>query len=78
MLNANVAFLAIQSVDSSEGPYRSPAQISSYMSVVASIGSIILGLLLIRQNRTKNRESVDDVVSLFASILSSKNVLMEN
>ncbi|KDR80111.1 hypothetical protein GALMADRAFT_136654 [Galerina marginata CBS 339.88] len=63
MLNANVAFLAIQSVDSDSDnlPYRSPAQISSYLSVVASIGSIVLGLLLIRQNRTKSRESADEM-----------------
>ncbi|KAF9554524.1 hypothetical protein CPC08DRAFT_766641 [Agrocybe pediades] len=54
MLNANVAFLAIQSVDIDAGSYRSPAQILSYMSVVTSVGSIVLGLLLIRQNRTGN------------------------
>ncbi|KAF9568673.1 hypothetical protein CPC08DRAFT_746116 [Agrocybe pediades] len=68
MLNANVAFLAIQSVDTDTDPYRSPAQISSYMSVVASIGSIVLGLLLIRQNRTKNRESADDVQAFLTKI----------
>ncbi|KAK0495876.1 hypothetical protein EDD18DRAFT_221842 [Armillaria luteobubalina] len=54
LLNANVAFLAIQSVDdSSTKEGRSPAQISSYISIIASIGSIILGLLLIRKNRSK-------------------------
>ncbi|SJK98585.1 uncharacterized protein ARMOST_01853 [Armillaria ostoyae] len=54
LLNANVAFLAIQSVDdSSDKEGRSPAQISSYISIIASIGSIILGLLLIRKNRSK-------------------------
>lgn len=63
MLNANVAFLAIQSVDVDNDPHRSAAQIGSYLSVVASIGSIVLGLLLIRQNRTKNRETVHEVVS---------------
>ncbi|KAF8884897.1 hypothetical protein CPB84DRAFT_1788800 [Gymnopilus junonius] len=61
MLNANVAFLAIQSVDTNSDPYRSPAQIASYCSVIASLGSIVLGLLLVRQNRTKSRESVDEV-----------------
>ncbi|KAF5311160.1 hypothetical protein D9619_008039 [Psilocybe cf. subviscida] len=61
VLNANVAFLAIQSVDIDRNPYRSPAQISSYLSVVANIGSIILGLLLMRQNRTKSRETADEV-----------------
>jgi hypothetical protein len=67
MLNANVAFLAIQSVDvnanANTSQYRSYAQISSYLSVVANIGSIILGLLLMRQNRTKSRETADEAVS---------------
>jgi len=63
MLNANVAFLAIQSVDGSPDSYRSPAQISSYLSVIANVGSIILGLLLMRQNRTKSRETADEAVS---------------
>lgn len=63
MLNANVAFLAIQSVDIDRNPYRSPAQISSYLSIIANIGSIILGLLLVRQNHIKDKASAaDDVV----------------
>ncbi|KAK0203585.1 hypothetical protein DFS33DRAFT_1332598 [Desarmillaria ectypa] len=58
LLNANVAFLAIQSVDNSSAKKgRSPAQISSYISIIASIGSIILGLLLIRKNRSKAGDS---------------------
>ncbi|KAF8814754.1 hypothetical protein BYT27DRAFT_7205709 [Phlegmacium glaucopus] len=56
LLNANVAFLGKQSGDAN----RSPAQISSYCSITASIGSIILGLLLVRQNQTKNRDTADD------------------
>jgi len=64
VLNANVAFLSIQSVDTNDGPYRSPAQISSYCSITASIGSIMIGLILVRQSRTKkNGETVGDVVS---------------
>ncbi|KAF9051550.1 hypothetical protein BJ165DRAFT_896597 [Panaeolus papilionaceus] len=55
LLNANVAFLAIQSVDVGK-PSRSPIQISCYLSVVASVGCIILSLLLIRQTRNKTRE----------------------
>jgi len=53
LLNANVAFLAIQSVDSSgvEG-HRSDAQRASYFSIVHSIGAIVLGLLLVRQHST--------------------------
>lgn len=43
LLNANVAFLAIRSVDVGSG---SPTQIASYISLVASLGSIIIGLVL--------------------------------
>jgi hypothetical protein len=69
MLNANLAFLAIQSVDVNRNPYRSPAQISSYLSVTANIGSIVLGLLLMRHNRMETQ--TDEIVSHFRlSILS--------
>ena len=63
VLNANVAFLSIQSVDTYSDSYRSPAQISSYCSITASIGSIILGLILVRQSRTKYRETACELVS---------------
>jgi len=65
LLNANVAFLAIPSVDNglpSKGHGRSVAEIASYASVLTSIGSIILGLLLERQNRTKERETAHEAV----------------
>ena len=62
MLNANVAFLSIQSVDTNSYPYRSPTQISSYCSITASIGSIIIGLILVRQSRTKHTETAGEVV----------------
>ncbi|KAG5651665.1 hypothetical protein H0H81_007861, partial [Sphagnurus paluster] len=56
LLNANVAFLAIPSVDLSGDPefslhFRSAAQIASYMSVIASFGSMMLSLLLVRKHR---------------------------
>lgn len=64
LLNANVAFLAIQSIDKTQKwEHRSSAQIASYASTVFSVGSIILGLLLDRQNRTKGRETALDAVS---------------
>jgi len=66
MLNANLAFLAIQSVDVNTNPYRSPAQISSYISVTANIGSIVLGLLLMRHNRMESQ--AEDMVSHFRLI----------
>ncbi|KAF9467789.1 hypothetical protein BDZ94DRAFT_1247715 [Collybia nuda] len=61
LLNANVAFLAIQSVDINQDTHRSPAQIFSYISIITSIGSIILGLLLVRQNRTKSKDTAYEV-----------------
>ena len=51
LLNANVAFLAIQSVDSSGSMgHRSNAQRASYLSIVDSVGAIVLGLLLVREH----------------------------
>ncbi|KAF9485028.1 hypothetical protein BDN70DRAFT_705879 [Pholiota conissans] len=61
MLTSNVGFLAIQSVDTDNNPFRSAAQILSYLSVVTNIGTLILGLLLMRQNRTKKKDTADDV-----------------
>ena len=58
VLNADMAFLAMNSVDTNRNPYRSPAQISSYCSMSFSIGSIILGLILVRQNQTKYSEPI--------------------
>ncbi|KAG7091400.1 hypothetical protein E1B28_010437 [Marasmius oreades] len=59
ILTANVAFLAIQSVDSAAiTPNRSPAQILSFVSVAASIGCIVTGLLLVRKNKSINPGSM--------------------
>ncbi|KAL4268934.1 WW domain-containing protein [Pleurotus pulmonarius] len=58
LLAANVAFLAIQSVDNEkDDPRRSPSQIASYLSTITSVSSMIVGLLLVRQNRTKGRDT---------------------
>ncbi|KAK0476461.1 hypothetical protein IW261DRAFT_1421757 [Armillaria novae-zelandiae] len=55
LLNANIAFLAIQSIDeSSVDKGRSPAQIASYVSTILSVGSISLGLLLLQKYHHKN------------------------
>lgn len=67
ILNANVAFLAIQSIDDSAPPYRSPTQVASYLSIIASIGSIILGLLLVRQNRSKEEGTSDDALRFLSA-----------
>ena len=59
LLNANVAFLAIPSVDNGSSSI-SPAQISSSLSIVTSVGSILLGLLLIRQHRVKSKDTAEE------------------
>jgi len=64
LLNGNVGFLAIQSVDNLDTKLSSAAQISSYLSIVASVGSILLGLLLRRQTKNKVMHKADDVVRL--------------
>jgi len=50
-----MSFLSIQSVDNDGTRVinRSAAQISSYISIVSSLGTIILALLISRQNRSK-------------------------
>ncbi|KAJ7359203.1 hypothetical protein DFH08DRAFT_686288, partial [Mycena albidolilacea] len=66
ILNANVSFLSIQSVDQGvvQGGNlvlkRSPAQIASYLSILASVGSIVLGLLLLKQIRNRDRDTCAD------------------
>ena len=62
LLNANVAFLAIPSVDPGNH-IRTPAQLASFISIVTSIRSVVVGLLLLRQHRTEPHEAVEEVVS---------------
>jgi len=58
VLNANVAFLAIQSVDNATTlPERSAAQICSYLSVIASIGGILFGLFLTRTTNVNPKKA---------------------
>ncbi|EMD36122.1 hypothetical protein CERSUDRAFT_85238 [Gelatoporia subvermispora B] len=78
LLNANVAFLAVPGVinnagmtmasTGSSGYAQTAAQIASYVSIVLSIGAIILGLLLVRQNRTQEHEDVDSAVSFLSRV----------
>ncbi|TFK40283.1 hypothetical protein BDQ12DRAFT_490573 [Crucibulum laeve] len=61
ILATNVAFLAIPTVDNGQAPdTRSPAQILSYISIISSASSIILGQLLARYHRIKGWENLDD------------------
>ncbi|KAF8805781.1 hypothetical protein BYT27DRAFT_7168984 [Phlegmacium glaucopus] len=54
LLNANVAFLAIPSVDNSAhtSAHGSYGQVASYFSIASSIGAIVLGLLLVKTHNT--------------------------
>jgi hypothetical protein len=75
MLTANVGFLAIPGVVLSNLSgtditntkqvviFTSPSQISSSLSIIASIGSIMIGLLLINGNRSRPKEDPAGAVS---------------
>ncbi|KAI0248228.1 hypothetical protein BJV78DRAFT_826291 [Lactifluus subvellereus] len=75
MLTANVGFLAIPGVvlsnlngsnitsASDVNIFTSPSQIASSLSIEASVGSIVTGLLLVRHNRTKQKEDPAGAVS---------------
>lgn len=71
LLATNVAFLAIPSVDDGDNPgKRSAAQISSYLSIALSIGSVALGQLFSRYHRIKGLENLDERVSYIRSYLN--------
>jgi predicted Co/Zn/Cd cation transporter (cation efflux family) len=75
LLNANMAFLSIQSVDNGGQRvlHRSAAQIASYISIVTSLGSVILSLLLVRQNRSKGRQTAAEAVRILFMPASLSN-----
>ncbi|KAG1840117.1 hypothetical protein C8R48DRAFT_781864 [Suillus tomentosus] len=74
LLNANVGFLAINSVDTGG---RSPVQVASYMSLVSSLGSMILGLLLVSHNRTMGQLGTVLQTEIFLSQLGEKERRLE-
>ena len=72
LLNANVAFLAIPLISSSppndsSGPsvitISSPGQIASLLSIIVSMGSVVVGLVLLRQHQTKSKDIAHKAVS---------------
>jgi len=66
LLAASVAFLAIQTVDTElKWPDHSVTQCFAYVSVLSSLSSIILGLVLVRQQRNKAKETASEAVSSF-------------
>ncbi|KAI5834124.1 hypothetical protein K523DRAFT_294540 [Schizophyllum commune Tattone D] len=62
LLNANIALLTIQTVDTDGEIVHSVLQMLSYASVIASICGLIVGTLLLRRHRT--RAVADDVEAL--------------
>ncbi|KAJ7916696.1 hypothetical protein B0H13DRAFT_1997283 [Mycena leptocephala] len=66
LLNADMAFLAIPTVEVGVNTSRSTAQIASYVSAVASLGSIIVGLILARQNRNRCDANIDEAADYLA------------
>ncbi|KAJ3552907.1 hypothetical protein NP233_g12767 [Leucocoprinus birnbaumii] len=71
MLNANVALLSVQTLDTNDPlDSRKPAQIAAYLSIVASIGSILIGLLLIKMNRIRLTETAPDALRFLDSYAS--------
>jgi len=57
LLNANISFMTINDVDLGPGQPRTLAQITSLVSTTASIGSILVGLLLNRQYRLEPKHT---------------------
>ncbi|KZT69934.1 hypothetical protein DAEQUDRAFT_232046 [Daedalea quercina L-15889] len=66
VLNANISFLTINDVDSGTGP-RTPAQLASYVSTIASIAAVVIGMLLVRQHRVSPKETATDAVTYLQS-----------
>ncbi|KZT69939.1 hypothetical protein DAEQUDRAFT_725919 [Daedalea quercina L-15889] len=66
LLNANISFMTINDVDSGSGP-RTPAQIASFVSTIASIAATVIGMLLVRQYRVKPKETATDAVTYLTS-----------
>lgn len=72
ILTVDVGFLAIPGVatDTNQNLRMSPAQVSSYLSIICSAGSIVMGLLLVRHHRTQEREKPGRAVSYSVSPLA--------
>ena len=69
MLAVSVSFLTVPGVvlynsnNAQPAILKSSAQIASTLSVEASIGSIVIGMFLVRHNRSKQEASPSEAVS---------------
>jgi hypothetical protein len=71
LMNASIAFLAIPTVDNGQNTFtRSTGQIAGYISVVASLGSVIVGLILLHRNRTQ-KDDIDVMVACHFALETS-------
>ncbi|KAJ7901887.1 hypothetical protein B0H14DRAFT_1259081 [Mycena olivaceomarginata] len=66
LLTVNVSFLDVPGVES-EGPSQSLTQVFSSISLVLCAASAILGLILVRQQRTKRIGTADEAVEFFSN-----------
>lgn len=73
LLNANVGFLAINTVDKGG---RNAIQMASYMSLVTSLGSIVLGLFFVSHDRTSGNNTATEA-ALFLGKLHHRKHGME-
>ncbi|KAG1729463.1 hypothetical protein EDB19DRAFT_2027743 [Suillus lakei] len=73
LLNVNVGFLAIQSVDNGGG--HSLSQVASYVSVISSFGSMLLGVSLARQSYTQGPDMVDNAQAHLQDLMHPKHGL---
>ncbi|KAG2142103.1 hypothetical protein BD769DRAFT_51438 [Suillus cothurnatus] len=73
LLSVNVGFLAIQSVDNGRG--HSLSQVASYVSVISSFGSMLLGVNIAKQSYTQGPDMVDNVQAWLESLVHPKHGL---
>ncbi|KAK0189894.1 hypothetical protein F5146DRAFT_1139392 [Armillaria mellea] len=69
LINADIAFLSIQSVDAS--PPSSPLKIVIYLSILSSLGSLFFALLLLRRNNPRANISTCEAVKIMNSYQDS-------
>lgn len=72
LLNINVGFLAINTVDKGG---KSAIQMASYMSLVTSMGSIILGIFLVWHERTSGDNTALEAASFALRLHDTKHGL---
>jgi hypothetical protein len=70
LLNANVGFLAINTVDKGG---RNAIQMASYMSLVTSLGSIVLGLFFVSHDRTSGTNTATEAATFLGRLHDSKH-----